>query len=49
METEVVMQLQIDLRSNYERKTDCLGPLIKHAEIVRRNQKAPSIQVMPIN
>lgn len=39
------MPLQIDLRSNYERKTDGIGHLIKHAEVVRMRKAAPALQV----
>ena len=39
------MPLQIDLRSNYERKTDGVGHLIKHAEVVRMRRAAPALQV----
>ena len=43
------MHLQIDLRSNYERKTDGIGHLMKHAEIVRMRTAAPALQVSACN
>ena len=43
------MPLQIDLRSNYERKTDGIGHLIKHAEVVRMRKAAPALQVGAYN
>ena len=37
--------LQIDLRSNYERKSDGIGPLMKQAEIVGKGKHSPTVQV----
>lgn len=39
--------MQIDLRSNYERRADGIGHLIKNAKIVRKHKKTPPIQVQP--
>lgn len=36
---------QIDLRSNYERKSDGIGYLMKHAEIVGKRKHSPAVQV----
>ena len=43
--TKECSPLQIDLRSNYERKSDGIGYLMKHAEIVGKRQNAPPVQV----
>jgi len=37
--------VQIDLRSNYERRADGIGYLVKNAEIVRKHKRTPPIQV----
>ena len=38
--------MQVDLRSNYERKSDGIGYLMKHAEIVGKRKHTPAVQVL---